>query len=182
MANALLIIDMLRGFMEPGHALYCGDDARAIIPNVRALAEQELRAGGHIVFLCDNHAPDDLEFQMFPPHCVAGSDETEIIPELRDLPGEVMPKSRYSSFYNTPLAERLAVLDPDRLILAGVCTNICVLYTAADARNRDYRVEVPRHCVASFDSNAHAGALKQMEEILGVQLVDTASHAPATTR
>jgi nicotinamidase/pyrazinamidase len=172
MANAVLIIDMLKGFLEPGHPLYCGDQARAIIPRIRAVAERELGNGGHLFFICDNHAPDDLEFQMFPPHCIRGTEEADVIPELRDLPAEVIPKTRYSGFYNTPLAERLASLAPERLIVTGVCTDICVLYTAADARNRDYRVDVPRDCVASFDPSGHANALKQMEQVLGVHLLD----------
>ena len=37
MANAVLVVDMVRGFLEPGHNLYCGDAARGIIGPVRAL-------------------------------------------------------------------------------------------------------------------------------------------------
>ena len=107
MANAVLVIDMLRCFMEPGHALYVGDRARGIIPNVRSLLERELAAGSKIFFVCDNHDPDDLEFKMFPPHCVAGTPEAEVIPELAGYPGEIIPKKRYSAFYNTTLEARL---------------------------------------------------------------------------
>ena len=52
-------------------------------------------------------------------------------------------------------------------MVVGNCTNICVLYTVADARFRDYAVEVPADCVATFDPEAHAFALKQMETVLG---------------
>jgi len=34
MANVVLVIDMVKGFLEPGHNLYCGDEARAIIPKI----------------------------------------------------------------------------------------------------------------------------------------------------
>lgn len=170
MTNAVLIIDMVRGFLEPGHPLYCGDDARSVIAPIRALTEEEVRRGSTLFFICDNHAPDDLEFKIFPPHCIRGTEETEVIPELRDLPGEIIPKTRYSAFYNTPLAERLVALRPERLILAGVCTDICVLHTAADARNRDYDVEVIEDGVASFDAEAHAAALRHLQRILGARL------------
>ncbi|MGI8554497.1 MAG: cysteine hydrolase family protein [Dehalococcoidia bacterium] len=173
MPNIVFIVDMVRGFLEPGHPLYCGEESRRRIPYVREAAERELKLGGRVLFLCDNHAPDDLEFQIFPPHCIRGTEEAEVIPELRDLPGEIIPKTRYSGFYNTPLAERLAVLAPERIILTGVCTNICVLYTAADARNRDYLVDVSEDCVASFDPEAHVSALEQMERILGVRVQRT---------
>ena len=173
MANAVLVIDMVRGFLEEGYPLYCGDDARQIIPRVRALLEKECAQGSSLLFLCDRHAPDDLEFRMFPPHCIEGTAETEIIAELADLAGEVIPKTRYSTFFNTPLEERLAALEPDRLIACGVCTDICVCHTVADARNRDYEVEVPVDCVASFDQEAHQFALTHMEKVLGARLTNS---------
>ena len=120
MANAVIVIDMLRGFLEEGRPLYCGERSREIIPRISRLLEQELEQGSAVLFLCDSHDPDDLEFRMFPPHCVTGTEEAEIIPELRGFPGEVMPKNRYSSFYNTPLADRLAELQPERVIICEV--------------------------------------------------------------
>ena len=83
MANVVLVTDMVVGFMEDGHNLYCGDAAREIIPNVQRLIEKERAEGGSVVFICDTHDPDDLEFQMFPVHCVRGTEEPEIIPELQ---------------------------------------------------------------------------------------------------
>ena len=137
MGNALLVVDMVVGFMEPGHNLYCGDDARQIVPRVQRLIEDELAKGSSVFFICDNHDPDDLEFQMFPVHCVKGTEEAEVIGELAGYDGVVM------------------------------CTDICVMHTASDARNRDYAVEIPADCVASFDPSAHAYALDHMGKILG---------------
>ena len=48
MPNAVLVVDMLRGFLEPGYNLYCGDAARSIIPNVRELLKRETEAGSQI--------------------------------------------------------------------------------------------------------------------------------------
>jgi nicotinamidase/pyrazinamidase len=169
--DVVLVIDMLKGFLEDGHALYCGDASRGIIPNVRRLLEQERARGSRLIFVCDNHAPDDKEFEMFPPHCVRGTEEAEIIPELADLADEVIPKARYSAFFGTPLEQRLEELAPAKITVCGVCTDICVLHTTADARNRDYRVEVPSNCVASFDEEAHRFALQHMEKVLGAQVV-----------
>ena len=72
MSNALLVVDMVRGFLEPGHNLYCGDDSRNIIPNIRDLLKREIEAGSDVLFISDHHDPDDLEFQIFPVHCVKG--------------------------------------------------------------------------------------------------------------
>jgi len=170
MANAVLVVDMLRGFLEEGYPLYIGEKCRGIIPNIRRLLERESAAGSKIFYICDNHAPDDLEFKMFPPHCIEGTVETEVIPELAGYPGELIPKRRYSGFYDTPLEVKLEQLGPDKLIICGVATNICVMHTAADARNRDYEVEVPVDCVASFEEEAHRFALEHIEKVLGARL------------
>lgn len=171
MANAVIVTDMLRGFMEPGCALYCGERARRIIQPIRRLLEKESAAGSHIFYICDNHDPDDLEFNMFPPHCVTGSTETEVIPEFSHIPGDIITKQRYSSFYGTGMAAKLARLKPDKIIVCGVCTDICVCYTVADARARDYPVEVPVDCVASFNERGHQYALDHMQNVLGAHLV-----------
>ena len=162
---------MLRGFLEEGNPLYCGARARRIIPNIQRLLEQEIAQGSKLFYLCDHHASDDLEFNMFPPHCIEGTPETEIIPELSRYPGEIMPKRRFSGLFDTPLEERLKALHPETVIVCGVCTDICVLHTVADARNRDYPVEVPVDCVASFDEQAHQSALQHMEKVLGAKLI-----------
>ena len=173
MSNVVLVIDMVRGFLEPGHNLYCGDASREIIPNVIRLLRRERDAGSQVLFVSDHHDPDDLEFQIFPVHCVKGTEEPEVIPELAEfLTGSnVISKNRYSGFFNTDLAQRLESLAPDKLILCGVCTDICVLHTTADARNRDYPVEVPANCVATFDSGAHTWALSHLQNILGAKVV-----------
>ncbi len=171
MSNVVLVVDMVRGFCEEGHNLYVGPTIREIIPRVRELLREERARGSHIIFLCDMHDPDDLEFKMFPPHCIRGSEETEIIPELQEFAGEVIPKQRYSGFFETNLDQRLKELKPDKIIVVGDCTNICVLYTVADARNRDYTVEVPADCVATFDPEAHRFALNQLKTVLGAEVI-----------
>ena len=60
--------------------------------------------GRDLVFLVDTHAPDDPEFAMFPPHCVEGSGEDEVVPELAGFAarGTVVRKHTFSGFYGTP--------------------------------------------------------------------------------
>lgn len=171
MPNAVLVVDMVRGFCEEGGNLYTGESAREIIPVVQELIERERELGSKIIFLCDNHAPDDLEFEMFPEHCVRGTTETEIIPELAGFHGDVIPKQRYSGFFNTDLDDRLRELAPEKVIVCGVCTNVCVMHTVADARNRDYRVEVPADAVATYSEEAHRFALDHIEKVLGAKVV-----------
>lgn len=173
MPNAVLVVDMLRGFLEPGHNLFCGDTARGIIPNVRELLIRESEAGSQLLFISDHHDPDDLEFQVFPVHCVKGTEETHVIPELAEFANgsNVVPKNRYSGFYNTGLAQRLELLKPEKLVICGVSTNVCVLHTTADARNRDYAVEVPGDCVAGSNPDGHAWGLRHLQRILGAKII-----------
>ena len=170
MANAILVIDMLRGFLEEGYPLYCGARTRQIIPNIQRLLEQEFAQDSAVFFICDSHTPDDPEFKLFPPHCIEDTIEAEVIPELAKYQGEIIPKRHYSAFFDTTLREKLGKLKPEKLIICGVCTNICVLHTVADARNLGYEVEVPTDCVASFDEPAHRFALKHIEQTLGAKL------------
>ncbi len=171
MANVVLVIDMLKGFLEKGYPLYAGYQARQIIPNIQGLLEREIKQGAKIFFICDNHESDDSEFKMFPPHCIAGTPEAEVIPELAKYPGEIITKKRYSAFFNTPLEAKLKQLKPDKLIVCGVLADICVMHTVADARNRDYYVEVPVDCVAALDKTTQQFALDHIEKVLGARLI-----------
>jgi len=79
---------------------------------------------------------------MFPPHAIGGTHEAEVIPELSKYQGDILPKRCYSGFYDTELDERLKQYKPETIIICGVLTNICVMHSVADARNRGYEVEV----------------------------------------
>jgi len=172
MAQVLLVVDMLKGFCREGRPLYCGPSVAPIIPFIRRLIDGYNQREETIVFICDSHDPDDLEFQMFPPHCVRGSEEAEVIDELQGLARNevVVPKTRFSGFFGTNLEELLAGIAPDLVEVVGLCTNICVLYTAEELRNRDYAVRVYRRGVASFDAGAHMFALQQIEKVLGAEV------------
>jgi len=170
MPNAVLVIDMLKGFCQEGYPLYCGQSVTAVTKSIARLLAEEHRRCSRVFFIADSHQPDDLEFKMFPPHCISGTPESEIVDELAGYQGERIDKQRYSAFFNTSLDKKLKELKPEKLIVCGVCTDICVMHTVADARNRDYKVEVPVDCVTSFDPGAHIWALQHMEKILGARI------------
>jgi len=170
--HALIVIDMQRGFLEEGYPLFCGQAARRIIPPVSRLIEQELRKKTPLFFTADAHAPDDKEFEIYPPHCVRGSVEAEIIPELAPYldRATLIETSNYSAFFNTNLERRLQQIGATHLIFCGVCTDICVMHTVADAHYRGYEIEVRKDCVTSFDKEAHAFGLRHMETVLGARI------------
>ncbi len=55
--------------------------------------------------------------------------------------------------------------------LVGDCTNVCVLFTAANARTLGDPVEVVREGVTSFDEDADRSALNELTKTLGATLV-----------
>ncbi len=170
--RALVVIDMLRDFVDPNGALYTGEAGREIVPALTGYLERARERGDLVVFLCDSHLPDDAEFERFPPHCVQGTPGADIIPELEPADGElIIPKRRYSGFFGTDLDTALREKEIDTLELAGVCTNICVLYTAADARNLNYEVRVYSDAVAGLSEEAHRWALQEMKHTLGCSVL-----------
>ena len=175
MNRALIVIDMIHDFAHEGGALYCGPTMAKIIPVIQRELDRARGAGEPIVYLTDAHLPDDAEFRMFPPHAIVGTTGAQIIPELAPSEADtVIPKRRYSGFFGTDLDITLREKGVDTLRLVGDCTNICVLYTAADARNLGYAVEVVEDGVTSFDEEAHRDALRELERTLGAKIVRSA--------
>ena len=166
--EAIVVVDMLNGFLQPGYALYCGDDARAIIPNVVSLLASKPDAAR--IFVCDSHGKSDPEFKMFPPHCVQGTDEARVISELEAFSGRIVRKRTFDGFFGTDLADILDELVPQKVYAVGVCTDICVLYTVAGLRLRGFEVIVPKKCVASFDKDSHKWALGHFVNVLRVEV------------
>jgi nicotinamidase-related amidase len=175
-AKAIIVVDMLVGFCRRGALASARLDG--VTPRIVEHLERERAAGAELIFLVDTHAPDDPEFAMFPPHCVRGSGEDEVVPELQALAadGHVVRKRRYSGFTGTRLEELLRELAPDVVEVVGVCTDICVLHTVAGLRDRDYAVVVPRAMVETYDAPGHEAdevnrfALAHMRDILGARV------------
>lgn len=102
-------------------------------------------------------------------HNLAGSQGTEIIPALyADGDLVVRGKKRYSTFYATDLEFLLHSLGIDTVILAGINTTTCILCTAFEATNRDFRVVIAADAVDSMDGEEmHRFALRLMEAAVG---------------
>lgn len=175
MSEALLVIDMLNDFVLPGAPLEV-PKTRAIIAAIRQRIDRARAKGHPVIYVCDAHLPDDPEFTRmnWPPHAVRGTTGAEVIAELAPQATDpVVEKTGYSGFHQTGMEGLLQALKVNRLVMTGCVTNICVLYTAYDAVIRGYQVSVPLDCVADLADDDGAFALKQMEEVLGVELIRT---------
>jgi nicotinamidase/pyrazinamidase len=170
--TALIVIDMLNDFLDPGGSLYVGAQAREIIPFVAQKLAEFRDQGRVVIFVSDAHASDDLEFHSFPAHAVKGSWGAAIIPELTPAPGDYrVEKTRHSAFDGTNLDDRLRQEQVEEVHLVGVLTSICVLSTVKDLVRRELPGMVYRQGVADSDPEAHATALEQMQQVPGVKVV-----------
>ncbi|AMP20702.1 hypothetical protein AZF37_05515 [endosymbiont 'TC1' of Trimyema compressum] len=178
MKEILMVIDMENDFLRKGGALYSGDKARQIIPFIKKKIDAQLKKKQPIIFTRDYHNENDKEFQIFPSHCIKETEGSRIIKELTyalQKPNVyLIEKTRFSAFHNTELENLLQSIAKGqdlKFTVLGVCTNICVYFTAEELRNRDYEVTVYENGVASFDEYAHHHVLEQMASVLGIKVI-----------
>lgn len=176
MKNVVIVVDMLKGFDNIGNL--ANPRVAKIILNIKRLLKKKTREGWKVIFLCDWHELNDKEFKMFPSHCIKDTEEAEIIDELQEFTkkAEIIKKPGFSGFFKTNLGEVLERENPGKVIVVGVCTDICVLNVVAELRFRDYRVIIPVHCVETYDAPNHPArktskwALAYMAQILGAEI------------
>ncbi len=110
----------------------------------------------------DTHEPDAIEFNQWPPHCVRGTEESETVQELKDLPFfssvQVIEKNSINSGLNAGVEAWLAENpDLDTFIVVGDCTDLCTYQLAMYLRVRanemqlHQRVIVPANAVDTYD-------------------------------
>ncbi len=173
--KALLIIDLQRDFVDPGGVLYY-EGAEKVVDYIVSLAERFKEDNLPIITTQDWHDEDDREFEVWPKHCVAGSDGARLTEKLeKALDGYEnhysVKKTRFSAFYKTDFDELIKDLGIDEFEVVGVVTNICVMFTVEEIRNRDIPVKVHEKGVSSYDEDLHRFAIRQMREVLGAEVI-----------
>lgn len=169
--KALLIIDMLNDFLLPGAPLEV-PKGREAIPCIGSEIRRARLEEVPIIYICDNHAPDDPEFAKWPPHCIRGTEGSEVVRDLLPREGDIIvPKTSYSGFYGTDLEEILKDLGVEKLTVTGILTDICILFTSCDAFMRGYSIQIPESCVAALSDEDHNTALSQIERLMEAEVV-----------
>jgi nicotinamidase-related amidase len=164
---ALLIIDMINAFdFEGGKVLK--PKAAKVAETIIALRAQVEAAGYPVVYVNDNFGQWHSEKSKLVEHAArhAGAVTKKIAPTDADY---FIIKPQFSGFYATNLQVLLPKLGVSRLILTGIATDICVLFTAADAHMRDYTLWVPEDCVAAMEDQRSRWALEIMRDSMGAE-------------
>jgi nicotinamidase/pyrazinamidase len=185
-------VDTQADFMLPGGKLYV-PGAEKRIPNMRKLVEAARAGKALLISSTDQHAPDDPEFQRFPPHCVRGTSGAEIVPELKardsihvknsstsavpasvSAAQQVIIEKQTLDVFDNPATEKLLTHLPTdcEFILFGVVTELCVRFAAKGLLDRGRRVALVTDAIEALDAKEGKNALNEVEE-RGARLLTT---------
>jgi len=158
MKKALLIVDMLNDFVNEDGKLPV-PKAGELVENIQKLMEK----ADIVVYANDAHAEDDLEFKVWPPHCVKGTYGAELVKELapRDK-AVILEKQDLSVFTNKDADRTLKNLGVNELYVVGVATEYCVRGAVLEietkygtlvkgAIDRGYKVNLVVDAIAGVD-------------------------------
>ena len=167
--TALMVVDMQRGFLDPGEAMEV-PPARDIVPQIQVLLDLFRGKRLPVVFteFTYSEAVPVLVGLLHPEHrraapgaprgfgkpsssCLMGEANVRVVPDLAPQPGElVVTKHYYDGFNGTALDAALRARGVTHLVLTGTMTDICVLGTVIGGMNREYRMTVVEDATATL--------------------------------
>ncbi|MEM7347553.1 MAG: isochorismatase family cysteine hydrolase [Chloroflexota bacterium] len=176
--SAVLVVDMLNEFLEDG-GLMVLPGGEVLYPPIRQLLETAHTKDMPVFWLNQRLQPDDTLFNKRVVHCIAGSWGADIVDALPQRDTDIIvPKRRYSGFFQTDLDLHLRERNIKSVIVTGVVTNICVRSTVNDAFFLGYEVVVPPECVAAtsaalqeahlYDIDTHYGSVRALDDVLAL--------------
>jgi nicotinamidase-related amidase len=165
--SGLLIIDMINEFTFDG-AVRLFPAIEETARHIAALKRRMKEARLPVVYVNDNFGRWQSDFRRLvarclEEHCRGKRIARILLPEDDD---HFVLKPKHSGFYATPLELLLRYLKVRRVIVTGIAGDNCVLFTAADAYMREFRVAVPSDCVVSLSQTSNRSALEHMRATL----------------
>ncbi len=142
-------------FLFSAGALYV-PGAEHLVPLIAQLNHHAFARRIPLISTVDAHAENDLEFALWPPHCVAGTlgqrkPECTLLAQRAGAPQiapqMILEKQSLDCFTSPHLPGLLAALDADHCVVYGVVTEICVLNAALGLRDRGYQVSIVSEAV-----------------------------------
>lgn len=158
----LVVVDLVNGFIHEGPL--SDSSILKIIPKSLEIIQAHLNQGQDVLSLQDTHGSDSLEFEFYPPHCLKGTSECELIPELRSVEDRLVKieKDTTNGFF-APGFQSYLSSHPDlsKVTVVGCCTDICVLQFAQSLKTytqtigKAMEVVVIEDAVDTFDAPGH---------------------------
>lgn len=181
--TAVIVVDVQNDFCSKAGCIEAtGGELKMIsemIPNLQVFLEGVRSHGVPVIYLQHINSPETMSEAWLSREvwfdrnkmtlCERDTWGSEIIPELKPRPGDiVVKKHRYSGFADTRLDLILRAKKTRSIVVTGVSTNVCVDSTARDAFMRDYFVVLPEDCVASTVREFHVSALANLARYFGL--------------
>lgn len=162
--DALLIIDVLNDLEFPGGDKVLPRALKLTAP-LATFRRHAHHRGVPVIYVNDNFGHWRSSFTDVYAYCTRKSSRGRAVakrlkPRRDDY---FILKPRHSAFFATSLIPLLEDLKTRRLILAGIATNLCVLFTAHDAHMHGYPMVVLSDCCAAESDFDHDIALSQLE-------------------
>ena len=167
MKEAVIVVDMINDFV---YDRFGSEAAQKIVPDLKNLLENAQDSDKMIIYTQDSHSKDDPEMDVWGKHAMEGEKGSETIDELKGFEDVLVKTSTYDPFYKTDLNKILEEHGIEKVILAGVSTDICVQHTAGSAFIRGYKVTVLEDCTAAMSKDKHEPALDYMKNIYGAEI------------
>ncbi len=167
--TAVILVDILNDFVTG--KLKCERAESIIEPNVR-LVEAARKNGIPVIYSNDAHIKNvDKELDFWGDHAIIGTEGAEVIEHLKPKEDDfVIPKRRYSGFFQTDLHLLLEELGIKHLIITGLHTNMCVRHTTADAFFWNYSITVPKETTEAFTEKDYEEGLVYLEKVYGAKI------------
>lgn len=173
-ALAILLVDVINplDFPEAGDLL---EFALPMADRLASLKRRAKRAGVPVVYANDNFGRWRSDLSAVVERCRQPESKGRPIVEklLPDEDDYFVLKPKHSAFYSTTLDTLLRYLGTRTLLVGGIASNICVLFTANDAYMRDLKLLIPRDAVAANTEAENAAALEQMRKVLKADVRQT---------
>lgn len=166
---AVIVVDMLNDFVTG--ALGC-DRGREIVPALQGLLREARAHGVPVIYANDSHLKGiDRELKLWGDHAIRGTRGAQVIPQLEPQETDyIVPKRRYSGFYQTDMQMLLSELGVDTVIVTGLHTHMCCRHTCADAYYLGYDIIVPRETTNAFTEEDYTGGLNYLKEVYGAEI------------
>jgi maleamate amidohydrolase len=171
---ALLMIDFMQGYTQPGAPLFAPGVVSAVAESVELLASARQHGIAVVHTNIRYHAGHFADGGMWVKKAPVMKDMVEGNPlaafceEVLPLPEEVVVSKQYaSSFFGTSLASMLHAMGIDTVVLAGCSTSGCIRATAVDAVQHGFRTVVVRECVGDRHPDPHEANLFDIDSKYG---------------
>jgi nicotinamidase/pyrazinamidase len=185
-------VDVQRDFMLPGGKLYV-PGAEKLLPNIRRLTDAARQGRVLLVSHGCFHIANDPEFKIFPPHCLQGTEGSELVPEalteeVARVPNDaaaILPEdlSKYQqillekqtlNIFESRHAEALVrrLGNQAEFVVFGVVTEYCVSFAVKGLLERGRRVAIVQDAIETLKREDGEKTIAELER-LGARVTTT---------